>query len=278
MTTSIKAVDNFKEVLRSQHLQTLHNFFWNDKEKTAKFLSSVAYCVQSAPGLLKCDQTSLINAFMKCAEYDIFPSSVSGEAYILPYGSQAQFQLGYKGIIKLLKRAGISIYTDIVKENDEFELSSGFEQNIVHKYPRNSRGKAEWVYAIASYDGEKIIKYMSAEEVLKFKKFSKSAGSDSSPWNPDRDPELNMWRKTAIKQIAKNLPLTKTVNKAIADDNTDGDINAYNERMAIEHATRPSEWKIADLLGTAVTPVPAQKSETAEVVEVTTEAEITEAP
>ncbi len=80
---------------------------------------------------------------MKCAEYDIFPSSVSGEAYILPYGTQAQFQLGYKGIIKLLKRAGISIYTDIVKENDEFELSSGFEQNIVHKYPRNSRGKAE---------------------------------------------------------------------------------------------------------------------------------------
>lgn len=117
---------------------------------------------------------------------------------------------------------------------------------------------------------------MSAEEVLKFKKFSKSAGSDSSPWNPDRDPELNMWRKTAIKQIAKNLPLTETVNKAIADDNTDGDINTYNERMAIEHATRPSEGKIADLLGTAVTPT--QKTETAEVVEVTAEAEITEAP
>lgn len=88
-----------------------------------------------------------------------------------------------------------------------------------------------------------------------------------------------MWRKTAIKQIAKNLPLTETVNKAIADDNTDGDINAYNERMAIEHATRPSEGKIADLLGTAVsTPAPVQKSETAEVIEVTTEAEITEAP
>lgn len=119
---------------------------------------------------------------------------------------------------------------------------------------------------------------MSAEEVLKFKKFSKSAGSDSSPWNPENDPELNMWRKTAIKQIAKNLPLTEAVNKAIADDNTDGDINAYNERMAIEHATRPSEGKIADLLGTAVTPAPAQKTETAEVVEVTAEAEITEAP
>ena len=165
-----------------------------------------------------------------------------------------------------------------MKENDEFEITSGFEQNIVHKYPRKSRGKADGVYTIANVGGEKIIKYMSAEEVLAFKKFSKSANSDSSPWNPDRDPELNMWRKTAIKQIAKNLPLTDTITKAIADDNSDGDINAYNERKTIEHATRPSEGKIADLLGTAVTPAPAQKSETAEVVEVTAKAGITEVP
>ena len=101
-------------------------------------------------------------------------------------------------------------------------------------------------------DGEKIIKYISKDEVLAFKEFSKSKASDASPWNPKNDPELNMWRKTAIKQLAKNLSLTEKVAEAIQNDNADGDIKEYQERKAIEHATRPSEGQIADLLGTAV--------------------------
>jgi len=66
---------------------------------------------------------------MKMAELGLFPSTVSGEAYILPYYNgttkrlEAQFQLGYKGIITLLYRAGItSVYSDIARENDKFEV------------------------------------------------------------------------------------------------------------------------------------------------------------
>lgn len=272
MTNTLTVAD-FKQNLAQQYQKTLNNFFQNDEQKTLKFLSAVAYCVQSTPSLLRCDQNSLANAFMKCAEYDLFPSSISGEAYILPYWNQAQFQLGYKGIITLLKRNGITIYTDIVKENDEFELVSGFDMHITHKYPRSARGQAEGVYAIAKVDGEKIIKYMSKDEVLAFKEFSKSKASDASPWNPKNDPELNMWRKTAIKQLAKNLSLTEKVAEAIQNDNADGDIKEYQERKAIEHATRPSEGQIADLLGVA----PTKNTKSTETVEVV-EAEITEVP
>ena len=114
---------------------------------------------------------------------------------------------------------------------------------------------------------------MSKDEVLAFKEFSKSKASDSSPWNPKNDPELNMWRKTAIKQLAKNLSLTEKVAEAIQNDNADGDIKEYQERKAIEHATRPSEGKIADLLGVA----PTKNTKSTETVEVV-EAEITEVP
>ena len=80
---------------------------------------------------------------MKCAEYNLFPSTVSGEVYILPYYNkgkmEAQFQLGYKGIIALLDRAGIKVYTDVVKEKDTCEITSGMDQNIYHKYPLTSR-------------------------------------------------------------------------------------------------------------------------------------------
>ena len=84
MTNALTVAD-FKQNLAQQYQKTLNNFFQNDEQKTLKFLSAVAYCVQSTPLLLRCDQNSLANAFMKCAEYNLFPSSISGEAYILPY-------------------------------------------------------------------------------------------------------------------------------------------------------------------------------------------------
>ena len=82
---NITTVDSLKGELAKQHLKTLNNFFANDEKKTLKFLSAVAYCAQSTPKLLECSQESIIQAFMKCAEYNLFPSSVSGEVYELEY-------------------------------------------------------------------------------------------------------------------------------------------------------------------------------------------------
>lgn len=181
MTYSLtfSSTEELKKTLMSHHIKTLNNFFGSDEKKTLKFLSAVAYCASSTPKLLECSSESIIQAFMKCAEYNLFPSSVSGEVYILPYKNsgkmEAQFQLGYKGIIALLSRAGVSVYTDIVKINDTCKITSGMTQNIMHEYPLTARGEAIGVYAIATYEGEKIIKYMSKDEVLEFKKFSKSS-------------------------------------------------------------------------------------------------------
>lgn len=70
---------------------------------------------------------------MKCAELNIYPSSVTGEAYILPYAGKAQFQIGYKGIVKLLARSGVVIISsDIVKKNDPFDQNQGTDPYIRH--------------------------------------------------------------------------------------------------------------------------------------------------
>lgn len=233
--------DQVKQSLATQYQKALNNFFAWDEKKTLKFLSAVGYCVQSTPKLLECSEQSLMWSFMKCAEYNLFPSSVSGEVYILPYGWIAQFQLGYKGIISLLYRAGIgSIYTDIVRANDRFKVTSGLNPNIEHEYALENRWDPIWVYVVCSVNNEKIWKYMWRDEVLAFKKFSKSAWSTSSPWDPKNDPELNMWRKTVIKQVAKNLSLTEDVYSAIAEDNKDWDIEEYQKRSLVENMTRPS--------------------------------------
>ncbi len=252
MTTALTA-EWLKDKLREQKVNVLNSYFKRDKEKTLKFLNSVAHCASSTPKLLECSQDSIINAFMKCAEYNLFPSSVSWEVYILPYYNkgkmEAQFQLWYKWIIALLDRAWIKVYADIVKEKDTCEITSGMDQNIYHKYPLTSRGEAIGVYAIAiDKNGEKIMKYMSKEEVLVFKKFSKSAWSDSSPWNPKNDPELNLWRKTVIKQIAKNFAMNEQISSAISEDNKEGSIEDYHRTSLLDQARRPTEQNIESLL------------------------------
>lgn len=99
------------------------------------------------------------------------------------------------------------------------------------------------------------MKYMSKDEVLEFKKFSKGKTEEYSPWNPKNDPELNMWRKTVIKQISKNLSLSAEVYEAIAKDNEESSIDDYHKNSLLEQSKRPSEANIENLLPTNTTKV-----------------------
>lgn len=147
-------VQEVKEDLWKQHKSAIENYFKKNEKEALKFLTSVSNTIQQNPKLLECEKTSLYNAFMKCAELGLYPSSISGEAYVLPYFvkgvSTAQFQLGYKGIVTLLYRAGTTtIYSDIVKKNDTIKIVSGMEPRIEHEYPLGDRGEAIGVYVWA---------------------------------------------------------------------------------------------------------------------------------
>ena len=54
---------------------------------------------------------------------------------------------------------------------------------------------------------------------MKIKKLSQAAGSKYSPWNSGNDPELWMWQKTAWKQLAKMLPTSEKLDRAVYLDN-----------------------------------------------------------
>ena len=57
-----------------------------------------------------------------------------------------------------------------------------------------------------------------------------------------------MWRKTVIKQIAKNLSLTEEAYKAIAVDNEEASIEDYHQNRLLEQAKRPTEVSASALL------------------------------
>ncbi len=219
---AIRDTKDLKQVLAVNYQKQINNYF-GDEKKALKFLSSVVSSVQRNQSLLKCTPVSLINSFMTMAQLELMPSDVSGEAYVIPYKNEAQFQLGYQGLVTLFYRAGVrSIVAEIVYDKDQFEYKNG-EINHSPDIFSDIRGNAKGAYVIVELQaGGKVSKVMSKKEIMHIgQKFSKSFKSDYSPWNEKNDPQLWMWKKTVLKQAAKLIPKNETIFKAIDADNQD---------------------------------------------------------
>jgi recombinational DNA repair protein RecT len=119
-----------------------------------------------------------------------------------------------------------SIRSEIIRADDEVEYINGEIKHKVDIFKSNKqRGEAKGAYVIIKINNQEITKVMNHEDILKFKSFSKSAGSGFSPWNEAKDPELWMWRKTVLKQASKLLPKNDAFARAIEEDNKDSTIS-----------------------------------------------------
>lgn len=101
---------------------------------------------------------------------------------------------------------------------------------------------------------------MGKAEILGIRdKFSKSKNSATSPWNESNDPELWMWKKTVLKQVAKLVPKNERIMRAIEYDNEgDTDFEEIARNDLKSKALRPSEGSVLDLLPSEVVP-PVEK-------------------
>lgn len=230
---AVSSVADFKKVLVSNYKNQLEAQL-KDEQSAKAFMANAISIVQANPQLLECEPYTVFNGLMIMASLRLMPSSVSGEAYIIPYKNkgklEAQFQLGYQGLITLFYRAGIQrIDGAMVYEKDHFELNG---TDIVHRIDPNlkqsQRGKRIGAYTRVTYKGLDSFRYMNGEDIeAHAKKFSKSYNSEYSPWK--NDPEGVMWFKTVLKQHAKTLPKNETINEAIGLDNRDSYISDRKE-------------------------------------------------
>lgn len=170
--------------------------------------------VQKNPRLLDCSEGSLVRSIIEAAELGLEVNTNLGQAYVIPYGTEATLQVGYRGFITLAHRSGkiSNLQAEVVYENDHFEIQLGTRRGLFHKPAKTDRGKPIGAYATVSYrDGSFDFEYMDADEIGAIKQRSSGAKKQDSPWNRKGD-ELEMWRKTPIRRLAKRLPMT-------ADDN-----------------------------------------------------------
>lgn len=170
------------------------------------------------PDLIKCTPVSLMGALLTSAQLGLEPGLL-GQAYLVPYKGQMEFQIGYRGMIDLARRSkNIKvIYAEGVYENDEFDYEYGLNFKLFHKPVLENKGNLIAVYGVSKFvDGGEYFKVMSKEDVDKIKKLSKTVKSPYSPWNNFYD---DMAKKTVIRQIFKYLPISVEILENSMNDN-----------------------------------------------------------
>ena len=194
-------------------------------------------CIRLNPDLAKCTPASFLGALFTSAQLGLEP--VAGNAYLLPFNNkrqingewktikECQFIIGYKGLANLFYRheKAVQLNWGVVREKDDFNYEYGTNSYLKHKPARTNRGELVGFYVIAELsNGGKSFMYMSYEDCMEHgKKHSKTYNKkdekflEYSPWftNPEA-----MCLKTTLIQLAKLLPLSIELQRAISADET----------------------------------------------------------
>lgn len=222
-----------------------------DAEKMVRLVCMIASRDQN---LAKCTPMSVLRSVMDAAALGLTIGGPLAQSYLVPYYNkhigqhEAQWQLGYRGMIELVTRPGkiTHISYSIVYENDEFVEVRGTEPSILHRPDHEKPGRKIGVYAVAHFAGSNArpFVYLSAQEIEAIKsQFVRGLERSDSPW---RTSEEAMWVKTAIRRLCKTLPITSDVNYAIERDEMGTGIEIEDAIEGVDDAP-PAESRTEEL-------------------------------
>ena len=188
-----------------------------------RFTRIVLSAISVNPQLGACTPNSFLGAMMTSAQLGLEVNTPLGQAYVLPYRNkgqlEAQFQLGYKGLIDLAYRSGEVevIQAHVVYEHDQFECEYGLDPKLSHKPADRDRGEPIKVYAVfKTKSGGFGFEVMSMEDVRAHAtKYSKAYNSGFSPWKTNFE---EMAKKTVLKRVLKYAPLKSDFVRAAVQD------------------------------------------------------------
>lgn len=197
-------------------VQTYGKRLVGDK-RAQQFAAHISLMAQENPKIKDAKPESVLAAMMACVHSDMMPNTPSQDAFIIPYGDRVQFQIGYKGLVKLAYRSAqvVNINAELVFPEDHFKVKLGTDRTLEHEpsekpIDRTLLAKATHVYATAEMkNGSTVFEVMSMTEIDKVKEFVKAKTGDV-PWN--KWPEA-MAKKTVVKRMLKLLPSDNEDNR-----------------------------------------------------------------
>jgi len=177
------------------------------------------------------DMESVVKCGFEIVRAGLNPNPIFGQAYVVPFGKQAQLQIGYKGWIALGYRYGWKFRAVAVYNCDEFSVEFG---GLSDKYIFNPNWDARedddgnWVfknlkgvivYAIDS-QGNEFSEFVGFKKLEKLRQKSQNqkANNLSYIW---LDWAEEMYRAKALKYVITRLPIQEEIINATVIENTD---------------------------------------------------------
>lgn len=170
--------------------------------------------LQQSENLRACEPASIFLGLLACATCGLEPGALKQEAFLVPFRDnkaggihRATFIPGWRGYVKQARRSREvrEIWSNVVRERDEFDLDLGTAPRIHHKPAVANRGDVIGAYAIAKFTGGHFeIEYMDRDDLNAIQRMAESRGKSSPAW---RDWPDQMQRKSPIRRLAKRLPM-----------------------------------------------------------------------
>lgn len=220
-----------------------------------RFIRLFYSAMMQIPKLLLCTKQSLLSCMIQAAQIGIEP--VFGKAVLIPFGTEVQLQLMYKGLMEIARRfADIIITGHVVYEIDEFDIVWGDNELIYHK--PNFSPEREKSAKIGAYDIWKIgheirsRRFMPTSDILFIRDtYSKAWKKDGkqSVWGKHED---DMFLKTVIKGHCKLEPQCIEMERAVELDDR---VELQRTQLGmgrIDELPMPSafDFKVPDIEGT----------------------------
>ena len=190
-------------------------------DKAPGFISSVLMVVNESKALDDVDPMTIFNAAATAAVLDLPLDKSLGMAYIVPYKKQAQFQLGYKGLIQLALRTEQYLKINAIPVYEsQFHSWQPLMEILDADFTKPKTGAIHGYCAFFTLRGgfSKVVYWTEQEVQAHATRFSQAYRSNRSdtPWDTDK---LAMSLKTVLKYML-NLwgPKSISLNLAMSAD------------------------------------------------------------
>lgn len=249
INTTPKTPTTIQELLATDAIKSRIKDVLQDKAQT--FTTSLISLASGNDSIKACNPNTVFLAALTAASLDLPVNQNLGYAYIIPYkdkvkGMQAQFQIGYKGLLQLALRSGQfkTINTTDIREGElqSFNRLTG-DIELIDIPDRTAKHIVGYLAYFKLLNGFEKTLYMSIEEIRTHaNKYSKSYKNDYGVWVDQFDA---MAKKTVVKLlIARYAPMTIEMNRATIADQAvlkDLDEPIYTDNQEPETAKSKSE-------------------------------------
>lgn len=193
----------------------------------------VLTAIQGNPSLMTLDRRSLFQACTQAAQDGLLPDGREGA--IVPFKGKAKWMPMVAGLLRKARNSGqiAAIVARVVYDGDKYRywIDEDGEHLIYEPADNPDLAIVKRVFAMAKLtDGTLLVEPMSRGEIEKVRASSQTGQKEDGPWVQWWD---EMAKKTAIRRLAKRLPMSPELEDVIRRDDELYDVAGKGRPMKV---------------------------------------------